>query len=87
MSRGRHGPTVDDDELVNAIANIAANGQKLPGGGVPLDVLTENTVFARDTLEKYCRELADRGMLERQWGIGPNGPQRTYLPANQRGND
>jgi len=80
---GRYGKTVDHDELVTTIADLAAVGETLPGGGVALDTIADHSEFARSTLEKHCRRLADDGDLERLWGIGDNGPQWTYLPAEE----
>ncbi|ELY68871.1 hypothetical protein [Natrinema versiforme] len=82
MTTGRYGKAVDHDALMETVADLAARGETLLGGGVSLDTIAEHSEFERSTLAKHCRKLADRGDLERRWGVGENGPQAAYLPAD-----
>ena len=82
-STGRHGTTVDHDDPVATIADCAARGETLLGGGVSLDTIAAQSEFSRSALAKHCRRLAEKGDLERRWGVGENGPQKTYLPPEE----
>lgn len=83
MTTGRHGRTVNQAELIKTVAELAHKNQTVPGGGVTVESIAEELGFKRATIGPYCRQLTNSGELKRVWGIGPNGPKQSYLPAHQ----
>ena len=83
MTRGRHGETLDDADVLEAIADLIAAGETLDGdGGVRPQRLAEDLPFAMPTIRQRCVDLVDAGDLEIAWGIENRTPKRGFVLAN-----
>lgn len=88
MTRGRHGPSLDDDHLLETVEQLAARGETLDGdGGVTAARLAAELPFKRSTVVDHCSALVASGDLEPAWGFEGGRPTRGYLPADETAAD
>jgi len=72
----------DDAEIIDALEQALDDGRTLPGnGGVPAYVVADYCGLTTSTLSGRLAALEEHTLV-RVWGIGPNGPETGWLPAD-----
>jgi hypothetical protein len=72
----------DDESVLAALRDCPeAKRDGAAGGWHPQAIASENEITV-SAARKRLNSLCEQGVVVRVWGISPNGPRYSYLPAD-----